>query len=310
VTFLFFAAILPSLFWDKGPETAPQLQKAGIAQIAVPAALEAAWKDQAGFAVRVADPPAAIKLTTPGVQFRVNEASATRSPWVELNGWQFLRKPSGRFIYDAPGPAAALCAAEAFLFGADAVVKTDAAGLEPLGAMLAFLGNLPPANLPEVADIGFVDDGSEEAGEAMKLLTRRNLLFRIVKAADARLALYVPFGSKKYPKEEALNPGEFSHRIRAELTDEKRSLRIYGSDVVIGRLSSDGQGMRLHLVNYAGARRPVPGIRVRVFGSYSKHTVRAIGLPGASLADFTTLPDATEFTVPEIKSYAVIDLSR
>ena len=33
-------------------------------------------------------------------------------------------------------------------------------------------------------------------------------------------------------------------------------------------------------------------------------------IPGARIMDYSVLPDSTEFTLPELKTYAVIDLSR
>jgi hypothetical protein len=308
---LFFATLLiPALFWDKGPETADQLKQAGITRIAVPAAMETPWKSAPGITVRLSDKESRVKLGPPKVEYRVNQAGPTRSPWVDSNGWRIVRSPEAKFVYDAPGPGAALAAAEAYAFGADALIGTDAAGLAPLGEMLTFLSKLKSVDLPPVANIGFVDDGSPEAGEAMNLMIRRNLLFRRVAKPDRRLPLNVELGSGKYPKSAAANPSEFAQQVRFELTDEKRSLRVYGSEVVIGRLSSDGKQARVHLLNYASAARPVRGVRVRVLGRFPKHELNVFGVAGATLADYTVLPDATEFTIIELKSLATIDLSR
>ncbi|MBI1789971.1 MAG: hypothetical protein HYR60_20770 [Acidobacteria bacterium] len=300
---LCFAALLPSLFWDKGPETAGQLKQASITQVAVPPSLEAAWKSQPGFAIRVAEPGSAVKLAAPGVQMRANLASATRSPWVDCNGWQFMRQPAGRYYYPAPGAVSALAAAEAFMYGVEAMVHTDLAGLEPLARMLEFLSRLKNTSLPAVANIGFIDDRTPQAGEVMKLLVRKNLLFRIVTAPDPLLDLTVPFTG-------ASNPAEAAQKIRSDLTDEKRALRIYGSEVVIGRLAGDGRRLRVHLLNYAGASRPVNGLRVRVLGRYPRHELSVSGVPDAALVDYEAGPEATEFTLTAMKSYVVIDLER
>jgi hypothetical protein len=64
------------------------------------------------------------------------------------------------------------------------------------------------------------------------------------------------------------------------------------------------------LINYAGASRNVDGIRVRVEGRYPKHTFASAGAPGAQLVDYIVDANATEFTLPQLKTYAVIDLSR
>ena len=305
---LCLAAALPVLFWEQGPETAGLLKQAGISRIAVPPALEGAWKGQPGFTVRAADPRAAKKLLTPRVQYRVNEASATRSPWIDNNGWRFQRNSDGAYFYDAAGMSAPVAAAEAFLYGIGALIKTDAGGLEPLARMLDFLQQLEPAEMPPVADIVFIDDGSTEAGEVMNLMTRKNLLFRIAQKPDARARLTVRFGSGVYTKKEAADPAAMAQKIRYELTDDRRSLRVFGSEVVLGRLAGDRRRMRALLLNYAAASRPLNGIRVRVLGRFSKQRVRAPGSADLAPVDVAVDAQATEFTLPELKSFAVVDL--
>ena len=49
--------------------------------------------------------------------------------------------------------------------------------------MLTFLEGLPAVDLPPVADLAVVDDGSAITGEVMNLLARRNLLFQVVQDA-------------------------------------------------------------------------------------------------------------------------------
>jgi len=308
---LLVAAVLPRLFWDAGPETAPALQEAKIERIAIPATRAEVWKGVSGIAVEVADPEKAIKLVAPSVDYRANQGSASRAPWLNSNGWQFVREPQGRFVYDVKGAQAALAAAEAFAYGANALIRSDAAGLKPLGQMLEFLRGLPANDMPPVTDIAFQDDGSFEAGEVMNLMTKGNLLFRIVKAPDRAAKLNVKLGAKDYPAKEATeNPGMVAHLVRSNLTDEKRSVRIYGSLVVVARLTGTGNRLRVQLLNYAGAERKVDGLRVRVLGKYAKGQLLAAGSPGEQLLEYSVEPDATEFTLPELKSYAVIDLTR
>jgi len=76
------------------------------------------------------------------------------------------------------------------------------------------------------------------------------------------------------------------------------------------RLTASADGLRVHLLNYAGAERKVDGLRVRVLGRYQNHHVAAAGSPGEELLDYTVDSEGTEFTVPELKTYAVVDLSR
>ncbi len=258
-----------------------------------------------------ATPPAgAVMLVKPGVNYRIDEASASSAPWVNENGWRILRKPGAAFFYDAPGKSSAVAAAEAFEFGARAAIHTDAAGLAPLQEMIAFLKTLPDGGMKTMANIGLVDDGTPRAGEVMNLLVRRNLLFEPVSAPAGRYDLTVNLGSKTYPAAEAANPDLMAHRIRQDLGDDKRLVRIYGSEVVIARLEGGAGGARVHLLNYDGARRRVEGLRVRVLGNYPKGRVWASGIPGAKLLDYSARPEATEFTLPELEIYAMVELER
>ena len=83
-----FSVIAPveSLSRPEFRSTVDQLKQAGITQIAVSQAAEASWKQVSGISIRVADPQTAVKLPNPGVQYRANQAGATRSPWVDSNG--------------------------------------------------------------------------------------------------------------------------------------------------------------------------------------------------------------------------------
>jgi len=304
------AVALPGLYWDQGPETAAVLERAGIEQVFVPPARQQAWQGRPGIEVQPADLQQATKLAEPGVQFQMNRASATRSPWITANGWEILRSPAALFQYEAKGPAAELAAAEAFAYGARAVIATDEAGLEPLSLMLRFLRGLEQPELPPFADIGVIDDGSFETGELMTMLARGNLLFRIVDAPDPNLKLNVKLGTPEYPTEQAAEPHVLAAKVRSKLSDEKRSLRIYGSTIVVARVVGGAERLRLHLLNYAGAARPVNGIRVRVLGRYSRQKIAASGVDDPRLSDVRVSEDATEFTLPEMKVYAVVDLYR
>jgi hypothetical protein len=255
-----------------------------------------------------AEPPAgAVKLSEPRVQYRNNEATATRSPWIDANGWRILRAPEKTFVYQVKGEAAALAAAEAFTYGSGALISADAPGADNFGKMLTFLKAIPQLDLPPVADFGVVDDGSDATGELLNLLTRMNLLYRIEKNPDPRFHVNVRLGTKEFPPEDAQNPSVAAHKIRSQIGDDNRSLRVYGSEVVIGRLLSGKGKARVFLINYGP--RPVIGLRVRIRGAYSKGELRAFWLPDAHLADLDQDGPATEFTVPALHAFAVIDLS-
>jgi hypothetical protein len=250
------------------------------------------------------------KLPSPGVSFHMSEASASRVPWVNSNGWRFIRSPNGHFYYDVTGNAAALAAAEAFCYNAHAVFHTDASGLQPLADMRKFLATIPPDASPPVADIGFVDDGSSVDAEVMNLLVRDNLLFKIVHSPEPGLKLTVRIGSKEYPEKDAQNPDVLVHKIRTNLTDARRTIRIYGTSVVVARVTGGPGKLRIQFLNYGAARGTrVGAFRVRILGHYRKALLHSFGDSDAQVADYTLEPGATEFTVPDLKIFAVVDLS-
>lgn len=305
---LLLLAALPLLYWPHGIDRAPALRQAGIEQICVPSEQAAEW-NTAGFKatpLSQAELEARTRLLTPRIAPRSGVASPTRSPWIDANGWLIERRSAGRFYYDLPPGRAALAAAEAFAYGADAVLKVDPADLAEFGRMLAFLREIPEMNLPTVADFTVVDDGSSLTGEVLNLLARRNLLFRVVAETSPQSALNIRLGTKEYPREDAADPNAFALKVRRQLGDDKRSLRLYGSETVIARLTSDGKRARLHLLNYSG--REIEGLRVKLRGAYGKGAARVFGVGQAELSDYLMADGATEFSIPRMGIYAVVDL--
>src|SRR3954470_17291484 len=298
----------PCIYWMQGIESRPTLESAGIKRLCVPPDQVDEWR-KAGFtvtAVSESDFAGREALPVPGVTTRPGVASPTRAPWIIASGWHFLRAPAGKYSYAVSPGKAALTLAEAFAYGADAVLKIDPGDVPSAGSMIAFNDSLPALDLPAVADFGVVDDGSALTGEAMNLLARRNLLFEVEKAPSPRYRLNVAIGSTAYPREEAADPSAFAQKIRAQLTDDERSLRIYGSEVVIARLTSDGSRARLHLINYGG--RDIEGLRVRVRGPYHSGEGYVAGTGKVALQDQVVADGAIEFSVPKISAYAVVDL--
>jgi hypothetical protein len=222
------------------------------------------------------------------------------------SGWRFTRHPGTKYVYDVAAGKAALAAAEVFAYGVDAVFKVDPGELANLGRILTFLEALPPADLPAVSDLAIVDDGSAMTGEVMNLLARRNLLFQVVQAPSPQFSINIRIGTPEYPREEAADPSAFAQKIRRQLTDERRALRIYGSEVVICRLTADAGRARLHLINYGG--REIEGLRIRVRGTYGDGEVHVAGAGRLALEDRVVSGGATEFTIPRIATYAVVDL--
>jgi hypothetical protein len=297
------AVALPALYWDQGPGTATAVKQAGIERLFVPAAQQAAWK-AAGVDTQVFDIARFVKLPVPGVRYQMDVASATTVPWIDANGWRFLRERRDPYYYDAPRGKAMLAAAEAYANGVDAVVHADPQDLSGFGRMLAFLRSFDGGPLPALANFGVIDNGSAQAGEVMNLLARRNLLFEVVRMPNTKYDLNVLIPSDA----EITNPSRYAATVRQKLTDEKRLLRIYGSDVVLARLNGDQSHVRVHLINYSD--RKVEGLRVRVRGAFAHSTLAAFGREKAGLEDYSAADGATEFTIPYIDVYAVVDLRK
>ncbi len=152
-----------------------------------------------------------------------------------------------------------------------------------------------------------MDDGSPLTGEVMNLLVRRNILFLPVPAPRPEFRLNVRVGTKEFPKEAAADPSAFAQRVRQQLGDDQRTLRVYGSEVVIARLTGAPGRARLHLLNYGG--RSVDGLRIRLRGAYPTGEARVAGLGRVPLEDLAVIDGATEFSLPRVGTYAVVDLS-
>jgi hypothetical protein len=298
-------ATAPEVFWEQGPQTADLLKKSGIERIAVPASQAAEWQGK-DLTVDAVDPASCVKLPEPGVLFRRGDAAATQRPWVNAAGWQMLRDPSKRYCYQDVGEKALLAAVEAFAFGGNAIVKTKPSDLEAMGQLLQFLKQLPPDGPDAPVDFVLVDDGQSSLGEVMNLMARRNLMFRVVKQPLPNMKV-VQIGTPQYPKSDAADPYAFALKVRREIGDEKRQLKVYGSELVIGRVTSVPGGARLHLINYGQAR--IEGVRVRVKGVFKSGTLKEPEGAEPALRDFAAAGGATEFTIPSMRTYAVVDLN-
>jgi hypothetical protein len=302
---------LPCVYWDRSiADSAAIIREAGIDRLCVPPELAQSWRAAGIDAVEIsaADLASRRMLPPPGIAHRADLVSATRSPWLVASGWQFLRAPQGRFKYELRPGAGALAAAEAFAYGGDALLPVDASGLPELGAMLAFLRQVPaPAAQATLADFGVVDAGSEEMGEVLNLLSRRNLLFEIVKPHDRRFRVTVALGSTRYPREKAADPSAFALAVRRELTDQARTIRVYGSEAVICRVTRHSAGIRVQLLNYGG--REIQGLRVRLRGNYSAADGLVSGVGRVALDDVVTGDGVTELSIPRLTIYASVDLT-
>ena len=150
MSLLLFLATLPSLYWAQPVETAPALKQAGIERLCVPPEAAAAWRT-AGFTVvplGEKERTERTRLQVPGLRSRAEVASATGRPWIDANGWRYLRHRRAGTGARSPRGVAVLAAAEAFAHGADLVLAIDPADLESAGRMLGFLAAVPERALP------------------------------------------------------------------------------------------------------------------------------------------------------------------
>jgi hypothetical protein len=310
MTWWLLLAALPCVYAPEGPDQAPAIREAGIERVCVPPEKAESWR-VTGVTVTpitASELTARESLLPPGIVPRPGVASPTRAPWVNANGWRLKRLASGKFVADVPAGTAPLAAAEAFAYDADVVLKVAPEDVAAVGRMFAFFKSIPELSLPDVSDFAVVDDGSAEMGEVMNLLSRRNLLFQPVRAAESRFPMNVQLGTADYPRETAADPSAFALAVRRRLTDERRSFRLYGSEVVVARVTSDGTRARLHLLNYAN--REIVGIRVRVRGAFQSGQIYVADRGAMSPTEQVVSDGFTELTIPALTSYAVVDLAQ
>jgi len=252
------------------------------------------------------------EVPSPGVRYLPNVARATNVPWIDSNGWRFARGMRKVNYANVPAGSASLAAAEAFVFNVDAIINPDPKDVEDLGKMLRFLKANEQPPLPDMVNIGVVENPSPLLNEVLNLLTRRNLLYKVVPAPDPALDLNVQLGTPDFPAEAAANPYEFAARVRAKLGDDKRLVRLYGTSTVIARLTGDKSRARLYLLSFGGRRQQNAGaqaMRVRVQGRYQPAKLAAFGAnPTAALGDLRHPGTTTEFWVPDFNTCAIIDL--
>lgn len=281
-------------------------------------------------------------VEAPSIRTVNNVAQATLAPWITTNAWRFMSGLQKANYDKLPAGAAPEAAAETFTYSAEAILNPNPADLPELGRFLEFAKANDQPSMPAMVNIGVVDDKSPAMEEILNMLTRRNLLFRVVSAPDPKL-LTVRLGTKDFPKESADNPSDFAARVREKLTDEKRLIRIYGTSNMIAHLTGDGRHVRLYLLSFTGGRggggRAAAGRagagrngkagaargggggggfggggtgqspRVRLLGHYRPVKFAGYGAaPDAQLSEVEQTAEATEFTLPAFRVAAVVDL--
>ena len=303
---LLVAAAIPLIWWHQGPDSASRLQQAALSQVCLAPEVASAWSGVLG-APAACTGAARTKLPAPRIDRKIAVASATTSPWIVANGWRFLRSPGGSFFSEVPAGSAVLAMSEAFAYRADVAVKIAESDLPVAGNFQRFLAALPDAQMPPIADVTFVDDGSALAGEALNLMVRRNLLARVAAGTEpVSGTLRVKIGDDDFPKSLASNPDQLAIAVRRKLTDEKRTIRVYGSEMVLTRLEGSGGQRRLHLINYN--RNAMEGLRIRIRGEYASIKLFCFGYQGSTPEDVSAAGGFTEFSIPEFKEYAFVEL--
>lgn len=302
------AAILPGILWRYDIDTVEQVRSAGDVRIYVPDVSLAPWRERGIGAQPASKTDSYARVPAPALQMRPDIASATAVPWIDANGWRFLRGLQQVVYTDVPTGRGAIASAEAFAYGVDAVIEASREDLPAISAMLHFLRRMDAPRMPALANIGVVHDGSTELDEVLNLLGRRNLLYRVVQRPDPSLDLNVRLGSAQYPRDSAHDPNDFAARVREQLTDDKRLVRLFGSYTVLAHLTGDSGRARLHLLNYS--KQPVRDLRVRVRGSFRRVFLHESSNDAAQATDLAIDPSATELTIPLLTTYAVVDLQR
>ncbi|MGH9629639.1 MAG: hypothetical protein ACRD7E_15090, partial [Bryobacteraceae bacterium] len=189
-----FLAVLPTLLWDGGPGTAPVLKHSGITEIAVPSGKEAEWKSS-DLKVTAVDPARLEKLPAPGVNSRTDVARATSAPWVDSSAWRFLRKPGSKYVYEVERKLLPLAMAEAYANNGEAYFRVAEPDLKEFSTTLSFLRGLKDAPLEPLANIAIVDSELPFFGEILNLMSRRNLLYRVVPEPVSGYDLLVQLGT-------------------------------------------------------------------------------------------------------------------
>lgn len=301
---LLMLSILPALLWDESPTTAPELKKAGIERIAVTGD-PGRWSGTGIEAVRV-DVSKMVTADPPGVDYHAGVAGATAAPWINSNLWRMIRDRDHSFKYEVAPPLLPLAEAEAYAGGAQSYFRVKRENLEDFAAPYRVLQELDGPPLRDRTNFDLVDDHSPELEEIMNLLARRNLLFQVVAAPAADGRMRVQVGAPDYPKSAAEDPSLFAAMVRSRIGDANRLVRLYGSETTLVRMSGDEHHARLHLLQYG--RNPAHGLRVRVLGRYPRVYLRVFGQKFVPAQDVAVDGAATEFSIPELRNFAVADL--
>ena len=160
------AVLLPALFWDRPVDTADALRKAGIERLSASPAGKSSggnWGLQPPLSTA-----RATRAVAPGVEYRMDVASATRVPWVDANGWRFDRDPRGRLLRCA-GWGANCSRRRSIRLWRTGRHSRNAGRPATVSPHAALPGRDRPAAPPPKANIAVVDNGSDAMAEVLNL---------------------------------------------------------------------------------------------------------------------------------------------
>ncbi|MBL8178453.1 MAG: hypothetical protein JNK48_27510 [Bryobacterales bacterium] len=238
------------------------------------------------------------KAMAPGVRYRMNMASATSSPWVDSNLWRYQRKPQASYLCDTKGKSVVVAMAEGYATGVKLALQIAPEQQGEYDKMAAFLKQIPDGPVKPWVNFTVSDDGSFQAGEVMNMLSRRSIGYGIGAKGDYALSAKMT------------NAYEAMQEMREKLGDERRVLRLFGSELTLAVAAREGARVRIHLVNYG--QRPVEHLRLRVQGAFREANMKAYLYGGLAtkLRDFESGKDYTEFTLESLGAYGVLDLAQ
>jgi hypothetical protein len=232
------------------------------------------------------------------VRYRMNMAMATSSPWVDSNLWRYQRNPQASYLCDVKGKSVVTALAEGYSTGVKLALQIAPEQQADFDKMTAFLKQIPEGPSKPWVNFTVSDDGSVQAGEVMNLLSRRSISYSVVPKGDYAL------------NAKMTNAYEAMQDIREKLGDDKRVLRIMGSELTLAVAAREGNRVRVHFINYG--QRPVDHLRIRVLGAFPQSSIKAhlYGDIATKIKDFEAGKDYTEFTLESLGLYGVLDLAR
>ncbi len=149
----------------------------------------------------------------PGIVPRPGVASPTRSPWVNANGWRFMRPGDGKFVYDVPAGKARAGRRRSLRLRRRRRLEVDAGRPRARsGRMFAFFASIcRPLACPTSPTSPSWTTDRQRSGEVMNLLSRRNLLFPPVPRRRVQFPMNVQARDGRLPARRRRGP----ERVRA-----------------------------------------------------------------------------------------------